>query len=180
MKTVHEIIEEVIRVEGGYSNHPSDRGGETNWGITAAVARANGYTGPMRDLPRATAYGIYIKQYVQEPGFDRLLPLSEAVVAELVDTGINMGPHIAGTFLQRALNVLNNRGTKYSDLVVDGKVGPATVASLRSFLLWRGKEAEAILVRALNCLQGARYIELAEGRPANEDFVFGWLKNRVS
>jgi hypothetical protein len=34
-------------------------------------------------------------------------------------------------------------------------------------------------VRALNCSQGARYLELAEGREANEDFLYGWVKERV-
>ena len=37
-----------------------------------------------------------------------------------------------------------------------------------------------MLLTALNCLQGARYIELAETRAADERFVFGWLANRTS
>jgi hypothetical protein len=43
----------------------------------------------------------------------------------------------------------------------------------------RGKEGEQVLLRALNCSQGARYLELAEGREANEDFLYGWVKERV-
>lgn len=35
-----KIINEIIRVEGGYVNDPRDSGGETNFGITVAVARA--------------------------------------------------------------------------------------------------------------------------------------------
>ena len=53
------IINEIIRVEGGYVNDPSDSGGETNFGITVAVARANGYVGCMLDLPRSVAFDIY-------------------------------------------------------------------------------------------------------------------------
>ncbi|HHN4460772.1 TPA: putative peptidoglycan-binding domain-containing protein, partial [Klebsiella michiganensis] len=30
------------------------------------------------------------------------------------------------------------------------------------------------------CSQGARYLELAEARPANEAFLYGWVKERVS
>ncbi|MDQ4651164.1 putative peptidoglycan-binding domain-containing protein, partial [Klebsiella pneumoniae] len=43
-----------------------------------------------------------------------------------------------------------------------------------------GKEGEQVLLRALNCSQGARYLELAEGREANEDFLYGWVKERVA
>jgi hypothetical protein len=53
--SVDTLIDEVISREGGYVDHPADRGGPTMFGITEAVARANGYDGPMRNLPRATA-----------------------------------------------------------------------------------------------------------------------------
>jgi hypothetical protein len=36
------------------------------------------------------------------------------------------------------------------------------------------------MLKALNCLQGERYIRIAEGRAASEDFVFGWLANRIA
>ena len=49
------LIDAVIDREGRYVNHPADRGGPTRWGVTEAVARAQGYAGPMRDLPRAEA-----------------------------------------------------------------------------------------------------------------------------
>ena len=49
--------------EGGYSNNPRDPGGETMWGITARVARAWGYSGPMKSLPRDTAKQIAKKWY---------------------------------------------------------------------------------------------------------------------
>jgi len=42
-----EIINQIIDVEGGYVNDPSGSGGETNFGITEAVARAYGYAGAM-------------------------------------------------------------------------------------------------------------------------------------
>lgn len=35
---IHDLIEEVIAREGGYSDHPADRGGPTNMGITLKVA----------------------------------------------------------------------------------------------------------------------------------------------
>ena len=53
--SIDDLIDSLIDREGGYSNHPADRGGPTNYGITEAVARAQGYRGHMRDLPRDEA-----------------------------------------------------------------------------------------------------------------------------
>ena len=41
------LIEELIEREGGYVNHPRDKGGPTRFGITESVARAHGYSGAM-------------------------------------------------------------------------------------------------------------------------------------
>ncbi|MGJ3630121.1 glycosyl hydrolase 108 family protein [Sphingomonas sp. MMS24-JH45] len=68
MKTINGAIEEVLANEGGVNaNDPRDAGGETMFGITKAVARADGYTGPMRDLPRQRAFDIYFRRYVVAP-----------------------------------------------------------------------------------------------------------------
>jgi lysozyme family protein len=50
---IRRMIDDLIAREGRYSDHPFDRGGPTNWGITEAVARDNGYMGKMRDYCRA-------------------------------------------------------------------------------------------------------------------------------
>jgi lysozyme family protein len=177
--SIESIIRDIIKVEGGYSNDPSDSGGETCWGITVAVARANGYAGAMKDMPQQVAYDIYYKQYVVAPNFDKIAVLSEAIAAELVDTGVNMGVGVASKFLQQSLNALNDSGTQYPDLVVDGAIGKGSISALQAFLAKRGTEGQVILNRALNALQGARYISIAETSPKNERFVYGWLKNRV-
>src|SRR5438105_3396097 len=67
--TIRTLIDQLIDREGGYVDHPADRGGATRWGITAAVARANGYQGAIRDLPQAVAADIYERVYWQAPGF---------------------------------------------------------------------------------------------------------------
>ena len=179
--SVDSIIEGVIGREGRYSNHPADRGGETMWGITKATARRNGYAGPMRDLPREVAKSIYMNEYVVRPGFAAIIPISEKVAEELVDSGVNLGPSVPSRWLQVALNALNNRGKLYSDIVEDGDIGPATLNALNAYFRKRkGKEGEAVLLTALNCLQGARYIELATKRTANEAFLYGWLRTRIA
>ncbi len=176
---VIQLINAVIDIEGDYSNHPADRGGPTRWGVTEAVARANGYDGDMKNLPRAFAVEVFNRRYVNEPGFNKVLSISSAIAEEMVDTGINMGVSWPGPWLQRILNALNQQARSFPDLVVDGQLGPATLSALRKFLDQRGADGERVIARALNCMQGARYLEITEARQANEEFFFGWMKNRV-
>lgn len=174
-----DLIDAVIDREGGYSDHPADRGGPTRYGVTEAVARADGYGGDMRHLPRVRAAGIYRRRYWFAPGFDRVAARAPALAAELFDTGVNMGPPVAAGFLQRALNALNRGASDYPDIAVDGRIGPATLAALAGFLERRGRGGEGVLLRAVEALQGERYLSLAERRPANEAFLYGWLANRI-
>ncbi|MGE0179782.1 MAG: glycoside hydrolase family 108 protein [Sphingomonas sp.] len=176
---VGTLIAEVIDREGGYVNHPADRGGPTRWGITEAVARANGYSGDMRALPRADATAIYRRLYWLRPGYDRVAERAPRVAAELFDTAVNMGPETASGFLQRALNALNRNGRDYGDIAIDRRIGPVTLGALAGFMKARGAGGEAVLLKALEALQGERYVRLAEQRPANEAFLYGWLANRL-
>lgn len=189
---VDALIDALIEREGGYVDHPADKGGPTCFGVTEAVARAHGYAGPMRLLPRDEAAAIYRRLYWLRPRFDQIANRSAAVAAELFDTGVNMGPAVAITFLQRALTALNRNAKDYPDLTPDGRIGPQTLAALDAFLKLRGSppvgvggggqqriSGETVLLRALEALQGERYLRLAERRPANEAFLYGWLANRI-
>jgi lysozyme family protein len=178
MKSIDQLIEELIGREGGYANDPRDAGGETKYGITEAVARAHGYGGAMTDLPRETAAAIYKRIYWTRPGFDKVAEIAPDVAAELFDTGVNMGPMVAAGWLQRSLNALNEGGKDYPDVDEDGRIGPATLAALQGYRARRGLAGWRVLLLALNALQGAQYINLAK-RKANEAFVYGWLANRV-
>ncbi|MBP0496404.1 hypothetical protein J5Y10_26725 [Roseomonas sp. SG15] len=60
----------MIGREARYSNNPSDKGGETMWGITVARARAAGDMGPMAATPRQTAVDICARFYIRQRGFD--------------------------------------------------------------------------------------------------------------
>lgn len=175
--SIDSIIAGVIATEGGYVNNPNDKGGETNFGITVAVARANGYTGPMKSMPKSVAESIYRKRYVVDPKFDQVAALSASVAEELIDTGVNMGPVKAAEFLQRWLNGF---GVEGKDLVVDGKLGPASLTALKTFLQKRGTDGERVLLRGLNGSQAARYLDLTESNKTQRTFLYGWVKNRVS
>lgn len=174
-----KIIDDLLAREGGYSDNPADKGGKTMYGITEAVARASGYAGDMRNLPRDFAVAVYTRRYINEPGFAPIIAMHAGVAEELIDTAVNMGAAVPCLWLQRLLNALNQRGTAWPDLAVDGKVGPATLAALADLLKKRGELGATVLLRGLNALQAVRYLEITEAREANEDFFFGWLANRV-
>ena len=178
--SIESMIEVTIGKEGGYSNHPADRGGPTRWGITERVARKHGYSGDMKTLPREKAVAIYRQEYAIAPGFAAVADISPAVGEELFDSGVNFGPAYPSIWFQQALNGLNDGGKLYPDIKEDGDVGPGTLAAFRAYRAKRGADADSVMLKALNALQGARYVELARGRPANEAFLFGWLRNRVA
>lgn len=169
------MIAGVLAVEGGYVNHPSDPGGETNMGITKTVARQHGYAGPMRTLPRAVAESIYYDTYLVKPGYAPLVSIDAAVTEELFDTTVNMGPGRPSRWFQAATNRLC--GTR---LTVDGKVGPASIAAYRGC---QGRIGAARLCRAmLDSLDGAQHVEydrLVRVNPKLRAFHRGWIAHRV-
>jgi lysozyme family protein len=160
-------------------DHPADRGGPTNWGITQAVARANGYDGAMQDMPQSLARQIYRTRYIVKPAFDKVALVSEPIAEELIDTGVNMGPNRPGEFLQRWLNGFNSDGSRYADVFVDGAIGEVTLQALRAFMRWRRAEGERVMVCALNSLQGSRYLEITEKDRTQRTFLYGWMRGRV-
>lgn len=175
-----KIINDIIEVEGGYSNNRNDSGGETKYGITKQVAIAYGYTGKMKDLPRSLAFQIYEDLFWKTLRLDEVCSLSDLIAAEIADTGVNMGCYRAARFLQRSLNVLNLKGEIYPDLKIDGVLGSQSVSALKDYLNYRKSDGESVLLKALNGLQTARYISLAEDREKDETFVYGWLHDRVA
>lgn len=174
--TKDDIFNSILGKEGGYVNNPNDKGGPTNWGITQAVARAHGYSGDMKSLTRDQALKILEADYWYGPRFNQIAEVSSEIAVELADTGVNMGPSVAAKFLQRSLNVFNRQGKLYPDITADGQIGPRTIAALNAYLAYRKGSGLKVMLKALNSLQGARYIELSESRPANEEFTFGWFE----
>lgn len=179
MEPYSSLIDAIIDREGGYVDRASDRGGPTCWGITERVARSYGYAGPMSVLPATVARKIYEQRYWFEPAFDLVHSRVPALGMELLDTGVNQGPETAGKFLQIALNAFNQRGRSYPDVAVDGQIGPMTLDALDAFLAARGAQGVRVLMAALNSQQGALYLKLATNDATQEDYVYGWILNRV-
>ena len=102
----------LITHEGGFSNHPDDPGGATMYGITEKVARANGYTGAMRDLTLDFSKSIYRKSYWDACRCDQM---PDTLRYPLFDAAVNSGPGQAIKWLQSAVGVK-----------ADGAIGPVT------------------------------------------------------
>ena len=110
-----EAFDRLIGHEGGYANHPSDPGAETMWGVTARVARASGYSGDMRALPREKAKEIYRAKYWASVRADEL---PSSLRFDVFDGAVNSGPAQAIEWLQEAVGA-----------EPDGRIGPMTLAA---------------------------------------------------
>jgi len=157
--TADAILDEVIRREGGYVDHPHDRGGPTNFGITMrtlAAWRGRPVTrDEVRDLTEDEARAIYQRQYLSRPGFDQIAdPLLRGL---LVDYGVHSGPMRAISDLQRAARV-----------TVDGVIGPQTLAAVAAV------GAESIR-RAVLRARG-EYLARLLSDPSQRVFAAGWLR----
>lgn len=183
---VQGFIDTTIKHEGGYVNDPNDSGGETNYGITKAVADKfksswvdYAWNGNMKTMPLQFAQDVYAQEYFFSPRFNLVAEKSQLIAQELFDTGVNTGTSRPSKWLQQLLNVFNNQQSFYKDIAEDGKIGAGTCAALQSFLDKRGKEGERVMYNALNIMQGSFYIDLATKREKDEKFVWGWINSRV-
>jgi lysozyme family protein len=169
------IIGAAITLEGGYVNHKADPGGETNMGITVAVARDAGYTGPMRTLPREVAESIYYQRYLVKPGLEPLIALDAAVTEELFDTTVNMGPPRPSRWFQESINEICA-----TRIAADGRIGPQTIAT---FAACQTRIGATRLCRAtldrLDAKQRAEYDRLVRVNASLAVFHKGWVKHRI-
>lgn len=123
MRDIEGMIDDVLLREGGYVNHPADRGGPTNYGITqATLSRYRGRPatlGDVIDLTRDEAREIYRSDYLIAP---RLHVIKDPEVLALAfDCSINHGPGRIVRWLQQAVEVVD-----------DGKLGPVSEAAINT------------------------------------------------
>jgi lysozyme family protein len=123
----------------------------------------------MRSLPRMEAAAIYRRLYWLRPRFDQVAKRSERIAAELFDTGRQHGACGRDDLPPARPHRAQSEREGHADLTPEGRVGPLTLHALDAFLASRGRRGgETVLMRALEALQGERYLRLAERRPANE------------
>lgn len=180
--------------EGGWTNDPNDRGGETyagiarnffpgwkGWAIVDEYKRKYGASSSRLNRPLAAnaelqemVAGWYKKEWWDRMG---LGTLSQPLANEIFEQAVNLGKAGSGKKVQTICNAYNYGpgGTQFfKDLAVDGAIGPKTLEALS--ILVRKKTDDKSLVHALNCMQGAHYLELAARKPSQRKYTVGWMK----
>lgn len=178
----------LMRREGYYANDPNDRGGETYCGISRRVHpswegwkkidayRSLGELHKLRDDPemRDMLAAFYRRNYWDRVSGDDLANEAAAVAGEAFDAAVNCGRRNASLWLQQSLNVLNDGGKRYPDIIEDGWIGAQTVGAVH----WYTESGKplAVLVKVQNARQANHYYELMRKDPSQERFAFGWLE----
>ena len=149
----------VLKVEGGFVNHPDDPGGATNFGVTQAVYDAWRRTVSMptrsvRNISHAEVRTIYHTHYWITARCE-LLP--EPIGEIHFDGAVNHGPTQAARILQRAAGV-----------PADGIIGPVTVGAAERM------HPDQLLMSRIEF-----YRAICNRRPASRAFLLGWL-NRIA
>ena len=135
----------------------------------------------MRQLSRDEAGRVYKRLYWLRPRLDEVAKRSANLAAELFDTGVNMGPAVAITFLQRALTALNRNGKDYADLTPDGRIGVQTLAALDALFAVRGSgERPSSSARSKRCRAKDTCASPRSGRRMKRSFTAGWRTGLVS
>tara|TARA_R100000231_G_C5251458_1_gene142868 strand:- start:111 stop:590 length:480 start_codon:yes stop_codon:yes gene_type:complete len=148
-----EIIEIVIKHEGGYVDDPKDAGGETKYGISKRAY-------PNEDIKELTverAKELYKKDYWDRYRVDELPNRLRHIY---FDMAVNMGGRRAIKILQEACNSKNSE-----KIDVDGGIGPATIRA--------ASNVEPFRLRAYRVMF---YAELVMKKPSQERFWVGWFK----
>lgn len=159
------IIADILRREGGFVHYPADKGGPTNFGITAQTLGTWRKLGrpaspdEVRSLRATEAADIYKDMHITRPGFTFVT--NAALLGLLVDCSVHSGPARAVKWLQSALKVKP-----------DGVIGEVTRAA------YARADDRLIYKRVLG--ERVRFLgRLITTSPSQAAFAAGWM-NRVS
>ena len=164
---IANLLDRILEREGGYVDHPADRGGPTNFGVTiAALAewrKKQGLTSTtsehVKTMNAAEAKAIYRREYMERPGFLAIEDLR--LFGLVVDSAVNHGPKMATKMLQQALGVRD-----------DGVMGPVTVGALDA------GDFQEIYLRFI-AARMKFYGTIVSRDHSQATFILGWL-NRLS
>ena len=158
--TTDDIINDILRREGGYVHHAADKGGPTHRGVTQAVlSEWLGRPASIDDVKNLTEHEtreIYTEIFVMRPGF--LSIKNDAVRTLAVDCAVNHGAKQAVKLLQRSARVFP-----------DGILGPITRDAAN-------RMAPGELYRRLCASRVRLYGEIISRDHSQAVFAAGWLR----
>jgi len=180
MYSFKRSFEALILIEGGYANHPFDKGGETAYGVTKTTAKAFGYEGEMSEMTLEQAQQIYKKGYWDKIKGDEISATSEVIAKVAFEIAVHRGVKDASVFLQKALNAFNRNEIDYKDIKEDGSIGSKTIEALKSLASKRKLEQVNHVVSTFMIIEHAYELNrFAEKDKNQEAFMFGWYLNRI-
>jgi lysozyme family protein len=164
---VQQLIDDVLTKEGGFVDHPFDKGGPTNFGITQAtlskfLERA-ATVEEVQNLDVQTARDIYELRYYRAPRIDKL---PEPIQPFVFDCAVNHGPRRAIKFVQE---VCNDAG--FGPLTVDGFMGPKTKAVAEACYAGLKDWMLVALVEERQMF----YVNIVSSHPNQSAFLKGWF-----
>ncbi len=165
-KRFDECLRFVLRWEGGFSNHPADRGGATNKGITQVVydswRRKKGLpTRSARYITDDEVRRIYYERYWLPSKASECAPPLDLVI---FDTAVNMGVGAVWLLLRRVANEVLRAGLAEAMRPLPDNI-------------WKDlrlKRSPVVVAAKLWEQRAVRYRRIIQNNPAQRVFARGW------
>lgn len=179
-------VKSVLAHEGGYTNHPADPGGPTNWGITINDARkywkANATAADVKTMPLSAAQDIYRKRYWAAQRCDDLPP---GLDYSMFDYGVNSGIGRSGKVLRRLVGLPDTTSVVTQEVIdavrkrdpkqLIAAMNDERLRFLKSLKTWptfgKGWGRRVAEVRALSLSMAAGVVTIAQATATNDNEV---------
>jgi lysozyme family protein len=160
-------LSEVLKYEGGFSNHPSDTGGATNKGITIGTYRrykgsASVTVDQLKNITEDEVRDIYKKLYWDKVRGDELPPGLDFLTFNMA---VNGGPSRGVKLLQSSLGGLD----------VDGIIGPNTMRKAWLTYLEPRDNSIVTVFDEFESDTNDFYTGIVERNRSQSAFIRGWI-----
>lgn len=153
-------LEQVLKNEGGYVDHPLDKGGPTNYGITQKTL--SDFLGREATKEEIESLTLDVVAKIYKTNYWDRLRLSEINDMQLAhilfDQAVNRGTRKVAEQIQKSVGVK-----------VDGIIGPITIKAINDRL------SDNLLIDFVKQSQ-LSYISIVESNPSQIVFLKGWIK----
>ena len=173
-----KAFESTMKNEGGYADHPADRGGETFMGITRKNhpdwegwesvdnLKKSGHIDDAHKLPAmmAQAQSFYFEHYWNKVKADKFHVLLAPI---LFDTAVHSGVSRASKLLQESVGYI------IPNIAVDGKIGRLTIQAVQGFISMKDINT---LITIYSILRGKFYLDIIARDKTQTVFLRNWMR----